>query len=120
MPSLQTKFILQHRFLRASLFRKSDCPINVLYSTFSVLKFDDMIDIEHTKFLFRFSNNMLPDYFKNYFVKLETLHYYHIRQKTQKRFFSHFCSHRMGRKVIQRKGLNVWKKIPSELKCCLF
>ena len=42
--------VLQNRFLRASLFRKSDCPINVLYSTFGVLHLDDMIDMEHAKF----------------------------------------------------------------------
>ena len=90
--------VLQNRFLRASLFRKSDCPINVLYSTFGVLKLDDMINMEHTKFLFRFNNNMLSDYFKNYFVKLETIHHYHTRQKNKQRFFSHFCSYRMGEK----------------------
>ena len=50
--------VLQNRFLRASLFRKSDCPIKVLYSTFNILKLDDMIDMEHAKFLFRFKNNM--------------------------------------------------------------
>ena len=60
--------VLQNCFLNASLFRKSNCPINVLYSTFGVLKLDDMIDMEHAKFLFRFNNNMLLDYFKNYFV----------------------------------------------------
>ena len=42
-----------------------------------------MIDMEQAKFLFRFNNNMLPDYFKNYFVKLETIHHYHARQKTK-------------------------------------
>ena len=40
--------------------------------------------MEHAKFLFRFNNNMLPDYFKNYSVKLETIHQYHRRQNTQK------------------------------------
>ena len=34
-------------FLRTNLFRKSDCPINVLYSTFGVLKLNNMIDMEH-------------------------------------------------------------------------
>ena len=67
--------VLQNRFLRASLFCKSDCPINVLYSTFGVLKLNDMIDMKHAKFLFRFNNNMLPDYFRIYFVKLETIHH---------------------------------------------
>ena len=43
--------------------------------------------MEYVKFLFRFNNNMLPDYFKNYFVKLETIHRYHTCQKTKKDLF---------------------------------
>ena len=42
--------VLQNRFLRASLFRKRDCPINVLHSTFGALKLDDMIEMKHAKF----------------------------------------------------------------------
>ena len=30
---------------------------------------------------------MLPNYFKNYFVKLEIIHHYHTRQKNKKDFF---------------------------------
>ena len=63
---------------------------------------------------------MLPDYFKNYFVKLETIHHYHTRQKTKKDFFHTFARTEWGRKMIQRKGLKIWKKIPPELKSCSF
>ena len=108
--------VLQSRFLRASLFRKSDRPINVLYSTFGVLKLDDMIDLEHAKFLFRFNDNTLPDYLKNYFVKLETVYHYHTRQKTKKDFFHTFARTKWGRKMIQRKGLKIWKKNTSKIK----
>ena len=48
--------------------------------------------------------------------KLEPIHHYHTRQKPKKIFFSHFCSYRMERKMIQRKGLKIWKKIPLKLK----
>ena len=84
------------------------------------MKLDDIIDKEHAKFLFRFNNNILPDYFKNYFVKLETIHHYHTRQKTKQDFFHTFARTEWGRKIIQRKVLNVWKKISLELKSCSF
>ena len=45
-----------------------------------------MIDMTYVNFLFRFNNFMLPDYFKNYFVKLEAIRYYHKRQKNKKDF----------------------------------
>ena len=70
----------------------------MFYTLLLTFKLDDMIDMEHAKFIFRFYDNMLPDYFKNYFVKLETIHHYHTRQKTKKDFFSHFCSYIMGEK----------------------
>ena len=61
--------------------------------------------MEHAKFLFRFYNKMLPDYFKNYFVKLKTIHHYHTCQKNKKDFFFHtFACTEWGRKIIQRKG----------------
>ena len=84
--------VLQNHFLKASLFCKS-----VLYSTtFGILKLDDMIDLEHAKLFFRFNSSMLPDYFKNYFVKQETIYHYHTRQKSKKDLFLHFCLYRMG------------------------
>ena len=59
-----------------------------------------MIDMEHAKFLFRFNNNMLPDYFKNYFVKQETVYHYHTRQKNKKKIFHNFACSEWGRKMI--------------------
>ena len=72
--------------------------------------------MEHAKFLFRFNINMLPDYFKNYFVKLETIHRYHTHQKPKKIFFHTFAHTEWGRKIIHRKGLNAWKKIAFRIK----
>jgi len=37
---------IQNRFLRASLFRERNCPLNDLYFTFGVFKLDDMIEME--------------------------------------------------------------------------
>ena len=66
--------ILQNCFLRASLFQKRRCPLNVIYSKFGVLKFHDMLEMKYTKFSHKFSNNILPEYFKNYFIDLDTIH----------------------------------------------
>ena len=48
-----------------------------------------------------------PNTLKNYFVKLKTIHLYYTRQKTKKNFFHYFARTEWGRKMIQRKGLNV-------------
>jgi len=75
-----------------------DCPLKVFYSTFGVLKLDDMTEMEYAKFIFKFNKNMLPEHFNNYFVKLETIHYYQTRQKAKNDFLPHFCSYRMEEK----------------------
>ena len=56
-----------------------------------------MIDMEHAKFLFRFNNKMLPYYFKNYLVKLETICHYHTRQKTKKDYVHTFTRTEWGK-----------------------
>ena len=80
--------ILQNRFLRASLFQKRRCPLNVMYSKFGVLKFHDMLEMEYAKFSHKFSNNILPEYFKNYFIDLDTLHKINTKQKTKRTIFT--------------------------------
>jgi len=50
-----------------------------------------MIEMKYAKFMYRFNNNMLPECFNNYFVKLETIHNYNTRQKTKKDFFQTFA-----------------------------
>ena len=42
--------IFQNRFLKASLFCYSNCPTNVLYSPFGVLKLAGMIEIDMLNF----------------------------------------------------------------------
>ena len=75
--------ILQNKILRACLFCSRHYEINLLYSMFRILKLDDMTKMEFAKFIFKYSNNMLPNSFNNYFIKLENIHNYN----TNKCFF---------------------------------
>ena len=70
---------LQNRFLRASLFRPSRFSVNALYFELGVLKLHDMFDMEYAKFLFRYSNSMLPNYFNSYFTSLDSIHHHYTR-----------------------------------------
>ena len=79
--------ILQNKILRACLFRPRRYETNLLYSRFKVLKLEDMIEMEFAKFMFKYSNNMLPNSFNNHFIKLENIHNYNTRQKTRNEYF---------------------------------
>ena len=37
--------------------------------------------MEYAKFSCKFSNNMLPEYFKNYFIDLDIIHKINTKQK---------------------------------------
>ena len=43
--------------------------------------------MEIAKFRFKFNNQMLPDFFNNYFTKLDNVHIYNTRQKNRAEFF---------------------------------
>ena len=73
--------ILQNKTLRAILFCPSRSPTNLPYSKLKVLKLDDTINMEIVKFMFKFNNQMLPDFFNNCSTKLDNVHNYNTRQK---------------------------------------
>ena len=95
---LQKLIILQNKFIRASLFRAKEKPINFLYSKFNTLMLTDMIKIELAKFMFKYNNRLLPPSFNNYFTKLDVIHHYNTRQKVTSEFFQPFIASETGKK----------------------
>ena len=76
--------------------------------------------MEFVKFVFEFSNNMLPRYFNNYFRSLETIHDHNTRQKAKKDFFHTYVRTKWGKNMLQHRGLNLWKDVPMEMKNLTF
>ena len=74
------------KILRACLFCPRRYETNLLYSKLRVLMLDDMIKMEFAKFIFKYSNNMLPNFFNNYFIKLENIHNYNTRRKSRNEY----------------------------------
>ena len=90
--------ILQNKILRACFFRPRRYEMNLFYSRFRVLKLEDMIKMEFAKFMFRYSNNMIPNSFNNHFIKLENIYNYNTRQKTRNQNFQTFFGTKTGKK----------------------
>ena len=112
--------ILQNKILRACLFCPRRYETNLLYSRFRVLKLVGMIKMEFAKFIFKYSNNMLPNSFNNYFNKLEDIHNYNTRQKSRNEYFQTSFGTETGEKALHYLGLNEWKSIPQEYRQCSF
>lgn len=110
--------ILQNKILRACLFCPKQYPTLLLYSKMAVLKLEDMVTMEFAKFMYKFNNQMLPNSFDNYFIKLETVHSYNTRQKQRNEYFQSYFGSELGKKTLQYICLHVWKQIPQEYRHC--
>ena len=93
---------------------------NLLYTRFRVLKLEDMIKMEFAKFIFKYSNDMLPKSFDNYFTKIENVHYHNTRQKYRNEYFQPSAETEAGKKTLQYIGINIWKTIPEDFRHCSF
>ena len=71
--------IFQNNILRAILFCPPHSLTNLLYSKLKVLKLDDMINTEIAKFMFKFNDQMLPDFFNNCLTKLDNVCNYNTK-----------------------------------------
>ena len=65
-----------------------------------------MIKMEFAKFTFKYSNNMLPNSFNHYFIKLEDIHNYNTRQKSRNEYFQSSFGTKTGKKTLHWLGLN--------------
>ena len=79
-----------------------------------------MINIEIAKFMFKFNNQIHPDFFNNYFTKLDNVHYYNTREKTQAEFFQYSVASESKRKFLHHIGLKVWKNVLKDFRHCPF
>ena len=76
--------------------------------------------MEIAKFMFKFDNQMLPDFFNNYFTKLDIVHNYNTRQKTPAEFFQYSVASESRRKILHYIGLKVSKNVAKEFHHCSF
>ena len=73
--------MLQNKILRPMLFVLIRTEQIYFIPNLKILKLDEMIALEYTKFIFKFNNHMLPDSFNHYFTKLDSVLKYNIEQK---------------------------------------
>jgi len=60
-----------------------------------------MFQMKIAKLMFKFNNQMLPDSFYNYFIKLDSVHRYDTRQKSIE-YFQPFASSESGKITLQQ------------------
>ena len=72
--------------------------------------------MEIANFMLKFNNQMLPDFFNNYFTKLDYVHNYNTRQKTRVEIFRYTVASELSRKTLSYRFLKVRKNVPKEFR----
>jgi hypothetical protein len=65
-------------------------------------------------FMFRYSNNLLPIIFANYFIKYNAVHGYGTRSSDSYR--PHNFNYNLARNTIRRQGPILWSGINSDIR----
>ena len=108
--------VLQNKILRACLFHDRFTSTSVLYNQFHVLKLNDLTKLEYGKFMLKYKMNLLPSYFDGYFKKIEDIHSYNTRYKSNQNYFIPTVKSNHAKKSLQFLGAKIWQNIPSEIK----
>ena len=72
--------------------------------------------MEFAKFMYKFSNQMLPEHFCDYFTQLNNVHQYNTTQKHTNEFYQFYISTELGKKTLHDICLNIWKNIPQKFR----
>ena len=76
--------------------------------------------MEYAKFMFKFYNHLLPNFFNNCFTNLKTIHNHNTRQKNRKEFYQKCVDTEQGEKTLYHICINVWKNVPIDIRFCNF
>ena len=112
--------ILQNKIFKACLFCPRRNETNLLYSRFRILKLDDMIKMKFAKFMFKYSNNTLPNSFNNYFIKLENIHNNNTGQKSRNEYFQTSFDTETGKKNIALSRFERMEKYSATISSMFF
>ena len=84
--------------LRACLSRPRCYETNILYFRFRILKLEDMIKMKFAKFMFKYSNDMLPNFFNNHLANSKTYITTILDKKLEMSTFKLFSALKQGKK----------------------
>jgi len=90
--------------------------VTTIYKMQKILQLKDIYNLEVSKFIYKYTTSQLPATFNNYFKLITDVHSYNTRQiKTQQFALPKACSN-SGAKMIKYSAIEIWSKIPLEIK----
>ena len=72
--------ILQKKIMRSITFNEITTPSTPIFDTLQILKFNDVILLQITSFVYKCVNNLAPVYFRDFFRSIHNVHNIGTRQ----------------------------------------
>ena len=99
--------------VRILSFQKKECHKDQLFENLKILNFDLYNEFTIGKFMWKLSNNLLPNCINKLFKSNEV--HKHIPGH-ENDFFLPAINTEIKRRTVTFKGIKIWKKIPSDIK----
>ena len=116
MPKkLQPLQILLNKAMRCIYYRGPRENVDDLLKHNEILRFKDMVKLEIGKFMYNYSNNLLPETFDHFFTNIRKTHSHDTRHAN-----NNYCRPKKrtnnGLKTLSYLGAKTWAQIPDDLK----
>ena len=112
LKKLQT---IQNKAIRAISDSGWNVHVTPLYYEHKILKVNDIYKIESAKFMHKYVNKKLPDYFQNYFNKVSGNHGYSTRAATNDDLIIPFFRTNRCQKSFKYQGSKLWNSLPKNM-----
>ena len=116
LSKLHTLAVNQKRTIRLIAKAPIKFSTSPLFKKFNILKIDELHSFLVLIFMFKYSHNLLPPSFANYFVPVNNVHYHNTRQSND--YFLTFARTNLRKHNIKFTGSKLWNSLPAELKTC--
>ena len=104
----------QKKIIRIVKNTRYNAHTDVIFKELGILKLSDIIDVELSKFMFKFNNNELPVALNNLFQLNSEIHHYGTRNRNDPRVPCH-KSAKFNNSFLAR-GPSVWADLPYDIK----
>ncbi|XP_071959489.1 uncharacterized protein [Antedon mediterranea] len=112
---LQRIHILQKRAIRIICKVHYQHPSANLFYNKNLLNIFDLYEKYTAVFMFQFRMGNLPVSFNSFFTKMESVHEYGTRKKSD--FRIPLKRTNIGQRSIAYRGANIWNRLPENIKC---
>lgn len=109
--SLNPITILQKKTIRIINFSTFNAHTNLLFKELQILKFQDIIILHISIFMYQYKNKQLPPSFDNFFTPITKVHSYNTRLSSNSAYYLPKVRTNYGKFSLRFIGVKTWNKI---------